>query len=161
MENAVGFTSQELSGKTETFTLWILTILSLLKSPGRKKKKWEKRLGGRWGVSREPGEINVEKTQRPGVMEARKENESRSRSGVSDVAEGCCKRDGEKWPLFGSHERCWWPWHACIYSWAVEKRVRLKWLESEWEVRKQTLSLDFVRAVVLGGEHGECLGGLF
>ena len=45
MENAVGFTSQELSGKTETFTLWILTILSLLKSPGRKKKSerrgWE------------------------------------------------------------------------------------------------------------------------
>ena len=38
MENAVGFTSQELSGETETFTLWILTILSPLKSAGRKKK---------------------------------------------------------------------------------------------------------------------------
>ena len=34
----MGFKSQELSGKTETFTVWILTILSLLKSPGRKKK---------------------------------------------------------------------------------------------------------------------------
>lgn len=41
----MGFKSQELSGKTETFTVWILTILSLLKSPGRKKKSerggWE------------------------------------------------------------------------------------------------------------------------
>lgn len=44
VENAVGFTSQELSGETETFTLWILTILSPLKSPGRKKSErrgWE------------------------------------------------------------------------------------------------------------------------
>ena len=34
----------------------------------------------------------------------------------------------------------------------------MKWVESEWEVRKQ--SLGFVRGVVLGGEQGEGLGVL-
>lgn len=96
MENAGGFTSQELSEETEPFTLWILTILSPLKSPGRKKKKVREEVGRKMRSQQRTWEINVEKTQRPGVMEARKENESRSRSGVSDVAEGCCKRDGEK-----------------------------------------------------------------
>lgn len=57
--------------------LWILTILSLLKSPGRKKKS--ERRG--WEEDEESaeklGKSMQRKTQRPGVMEARRENESR------------------------------------------------------------------------------------